>query len=168
MLGQLGNSADKERTLGAKLRGESGAFNWYASGFARDTDAYEIPGFAESARLREIEEMEHEGEEDDHEDEGEEESRGTVENSDSESWGATVGGSYVWDRGFFGVSVGGFGSDYGVPGHAHEKKEMGMKMKSSSMTMKTSTKKKAKRAFESKPNSFVLMYEGESTKYVMP
>lgn len=113
LLGQLGNSADEEKTLGVKLRGESGKFNWHVSGFARETDDYSIPSFAESSRLRELEELE-EGE-DAHDEE--EETEGRVENSATETWGATLGGSYVWNKGFFGVSVSGFGSDYGVPGH---------------------------------------------------
>lgn len=147
VLGQLGDSADNERTLGVKFRGEQGHFNWFASGFVRETDDYEIPGFAESSRFREMEEMEHDhrhevehvGEmheddhdldhehehehEDEHGHEGEEEVRGKLENSDTETWGATAGGSYVWDKGFFGLSVSGFGSDYGVPGHVHAEGE---------------------------------------------
>ncbi|MCI5064125.1 TonB-dependent receptor [bacterium] len=134
VLGQLGNSADNERTLGAKLRGESGNLNWHVSGFARETDDYEIPGFAESSRFQEMEAIEHDHEEeheddhkedhgDEHEEEGE--TRGKLDNSDTESWGATVGGSYVWEKGFVGVSVGGFGSDYGVPGHVHAEEHEG-------------------------------------------
>ena len=109
ILGQLGNSADNERTAAVKLRGEQGKFNWHASGFTRETDSYEIPGFAESPALREEEEADHD----------EEETRGKVSNSDVETLGGTVGGSYVWDDGFVGLSFGGFDSEYGVPGHAH-------------------------------------------------
>jgi iron complex outermembrane receptor protein len=139
VLGQAGDSADNEKTLGAKLQGEAGNINWHLSGFVRETDDYEIPGFAESSGLRELEEAEHgheeefheEGEhdedhhDDEHDHDGEEESRGKLANSDTETWGATVGGSYVWDNGFFGVSVGGFESDYGVPGHVHAEEEHG-------------------------------------------
>lgn len=125
LLGQFGNSADNEKTVGAKLRGESGRFNWHVSGFSRNTDDYEIPGFAESSRFREMEELEHHEDEDEDHHEGaeEEESQGKLENSDTESWGATAGTSYVWDKGFWGVSVSGFGSDYGVPGHIHVEEE---------------------------------------------
>lgn len=121
LLGQFGNSADNEKTLGAKLRGESGSINWHLSGFTRRTDDYEIPGFAESSRLREMEASEHhEDEDEDHHEGAEDEEReGKLENSDTESWGATAGTSYVWDKGFWGISVSGFGSDYGVPGHIH-------------------------------------------------
>ena len=123
VLGSAGNSADHERTLGATVRGESGKINWYASGFSRKTDDYRIPSAAESKRYQAIEEQEHgedelHGEDDAH---GEEDasSKRALDNSDTQTWGATVGGSYVWDKGFFGVSAGGFDSEYGVPGHVH-------------------------------------------------
>ena len=82
--------------------------------FYRSTDNIEIPGFAESAILRALEEAEG-GEE-----EGEEEAFGEVENSDSETSGGAVGLSIVGDAGFIGVSINGFDSEYGVPGHGHE------------------------------------------------
>ena len=121
VLGSAGNSADHERTLGATVRGESGKINWYASGFSRKTDDYRIPGSAESERYQALEEQEHGGE-DSH---GEEDAsnKRALDNSDTQTWGATVGGSYVWDKGFLGVSAGGFDSEYGVPGHVHVEDE---------------------------------------------
>ena len=86
--------------------------------FTRSTDNYEIPGFAESQILRDLEEAEGGGEV-----EGEEEAFGVVENSDSETTTGALGVSFVGNRGFFGVSVSGFDSNYGVPGHAHEEEE---------------------------------------------
>lgn len=94
--------------------------------FRRDTDDYDIPGFAESARFRELEEMEegdHDHEDDDDHDHEEEEARGTVENSDSETEGAAAAISYTGDRGFIGVSFSTFDSNYGVVGHSHEHEE---------------------------------------------
>ena len=94
--------------------------------FNRSTDNIEIPGYAESAifrALEEAEEEEHEGEEEHGE---EEEAFGTVENSDSETSGGAVGVSLVGERGFIGVSYSGFDSEYGVPGghgHGHEEEE---------------------------------------------
>jgi len=114
VLGQLGNSADDERTIGIKMRGESEKINWHLSGFNRTTADYTIPGFAESQALRD-----REGEEENRE----HEESGTVPNTDTKSWGATIGGSYVWDNGFLGLSLSGFDSDYGIPGHAHEEKD---------------------------------------------
>lgn len=119
LIGQLGNSADKERTTGVKLRGGEGAFQWTASGFYRETDDYAIPGYAESERLRELEAMEHSESEDHDEPEDESLDFGRVSNSDTQSYGASLGGSYLWDDGFWGVAISGFSSDYGVPGHAH-------------------------------------------------
>ncbi|MDJ0749664.1 MAG: TonB-dependent receptor [Woeseiaceae bacterium] len=88
--------------------------------FQRDTDDIEIPGFAESARLRALEEEEHdEGE--DHEEE--EEAFGTVENTSSESDGVAAGLSFVGDNGFLGVSVSQYDSFYGIPGHHHHHEE---------------------------------------------
>lgn len=86
----------------------------------RDTDDVEIPGFAESAALRALEEAEG-GEE-----EGEEEAFGTVENTDSETEAAAAGLSFVGERGFIGLSVSTYESNYGLPGaHAHEGEEPG-------------------------------------------
>ncbi len=92
--------------------------------FRRDTDDVEIPGFAESARLRALEEEEHEeheeGEEHEHE---EEEAFGIVENTSSETDGVAAGLSFVGDNGFLGVSVSQYDSFYGIPGHHHHHEE---------------------------------------------
>lgn len=88
----------------------------------RDTDDIEIPGFAESAALRALEEAEG-GEE-----EGEEEAFGTVENTDSETEAGAAGLSFVGERGFIGLSVSTYESNYGLPGahaHGHEGEEPG-------------------------------------------
>ncbi len=88
----------------------------------RDTDDIEIPGFAESAALRALE-AEEGGEE-----EGEEEAFGTVENTDSETEAGAAALSFVGDRGFIGLSVSTYESNYGLPGahaHAHGAEEPG-------------------------------------------
>ena len=89
--------------------------------FRRETDDVDIPGFAESARLRALEEAEEGGEE-----EGEEEARGTIENSDSETDGGAAGFTWTGERGYIGLAVSQFNSNYGAPGgheHAHEEGE---------------------------------------------
>ena len=89
--------------------------------FSRWTDDVEIPGFAESQALRDLEEAE-EGEEEEHEHE-EEEVSGIVENTDSETSGGAFGVSFPSDNGFVGISVSVFDSEYGVPGHHHHHEE---------------------------------------------
>lgn len=93
-------------------------FVFHGDGFYRNTDDYSIPGIAESAVLRAMEEAE--GVEEHEEDEA----FGVVENSDLETKGGSVGGSLVFDDGFFGVSARTMRSNYGVPGaHHHEGEE---------------------------------------------
>ena len=89
-------------------------FNVHVDSFRRDTDDVEIPGFAESAVLRQLEEEEGEAEE-------VEEIRGTVENSASSTDGGAVAASWFGENGFIGISISSFDSDYGIPAeHAHE------------------------------------------------
>ncbi len=84
----------------------------------RSTDDIEIPGFAESAILRALEEEEG-GEE-------EEEQFGTVENTDSETDSGAAALTLRNDRGYIGLSVSMYETEYGVPGaHAHEEEEPG-------------------------------------------
>jgi len=93
-------------------------FALHLDGTFRDTGNYDIPGFAESALFRELEEAEEEGEEE----EGEEEAFGTLENSQTKTSSFTAGASYVGERGFVGIAVHKFDSDYGIPG-GHEEGE---------------------------------------------
>ncbi len=96
----------------------------HLDGTWRETEDYDIPGFAESAIFRAAEEAEEEEEGHDEEEEEEEEAFGTLENSFTESASVTGGLSYVGERGFFGVSIHRFESLYGVPGgHGHEEEE---------------------------------------------
>ena len=88
--------------------------------FVRSTDNIEIPGFAESALLRALEEAEEGAGEEEGE---EEEAFGTVENTDSETSGGALGVSFVGDSGFVGISFSGFDSEYGIPGHRHHEHE---------------------------------------------
>lgn len=100
-----------------KLNGGIGNFAWHADGSWRDGDEYEIPGFAESKRLREAEG--HEGEEHD----GEEEARGFLPGSGFDMDSHAFGASYIGDWGFAGLSVSRLEGKYGLPGghsHGHE------------------------------------------------
>ncbi|MEM9616376.1 MAG: TonB-dependent receptor [Pseudomonadota bacterium] len=99
-----------------------GALVFHGDGFYRDAEDYDIPGFAESARLRALEEAEEGPEEEGHEEE--EEVFGTAENSAFETKGGSAGLSFVFDNGFFGVSATAIDTTYGIPGgHGHEEGE---------------------------------------------
>ena len=116
------STVDDGRNISGALDTSLGNFVLHLDGTYKKTDDYNIPGFAESAALRALEEAEHEEEgHDDDEHSDEEEAFGTLENSAVETKSVTGGLSYIGDRGFFGVSVHNFQSDYGIPGgHEHE------------------------------------------------
>lgn len=72
----------------------------YADGFWRDSDDYSIPGFAEAEP-------------------DEDAVKGKVSNTASTAKGFTLGGSYLLDNGYVGVSYGRLDREYGIPGHSH-------------------------------------------------
>jgi len=89
-----------------------GDYSW------RDTEDFKIPGFAESALLRQLEEAEaEEGEE------GEEEAFGIVENSATKTTSASAGLSFLFNNGFLGFNIKRVDSRYGVPTGHHEEGE---------------------------------------------
>ncbi len=94
--------------------GES--FAWHFDAVSRQGDNYEIPGFAS---LSAGEEAHHEDHADDDEHEQAGELPGLVENSDFAGQSFSLGGSWLRDNGFLGVSISGFDSEYGIPGHHH-------------------------------------------------
>jgi len=102
-----GNTAANERAGVVRLDGGIGAFQFHIDGFQRETDNYEIPGFAVTdAILAEL---------DGEEREEQEENRGKLESSSQESKGATLGFSFVGDWGFVGAAYKDFETLYGVP-----------------------------------------------------
>ncbi len=102
-----------------KLNGGGGSLAWHLDGTWKDGDDYEIPGFTESARLRELEALEEAEEEE--EEHHEEEVRGHLPGSAFDSTAYAGGVTYVFDSGFVGFSVSKLDSDYGLPGgHGHE------------------------------------------------
>lgn len=107
-----GGSVSDERTGSVNLGGGRGDWAWHVSALARETGDYEVPGFAR------LEGDEHE--EDEHGDEEHEEEEnpfGFVPNTDVETQGGRLGVTYFFeDKGFFGVSVSGFETEYGLPG----------------------------------------------------
>lgn len=103
----------------ASLDGGAGSFAWHASGLWRDSDAIDIPGFAE-----------HQHHDDEHEEDepGQEEpARGTLPNSAIETASFSLGGSWIGENGSAGAAFTRFDTRYGVPGHehAHDEEEEG-------------------------------------------
>ena len=116
-----------------RLDGGTDNFAWHLDGFRRESDDYEIPGYAESALLRAMEEEEHEHEEEGHEEEGheeegheeeeheeDEEAFGVLPGSALDMTGGAAGFSFIGERGFIGISVSNLSGEYGIPGHAHD------------------------------------------------
>lgn len=105
-------SADEGKTLAARATGSSGPLVGTLSATWRESDNLDIPGFAESARLRAQEAAEGEAHD---------EISGTLENAGIESQAISGGLSFVGDDGFVGVAVRQLESKYGlVGGHEEE------------------------------------------------
>ncbi len=145
-----GGSVADERMGAIQLNGGGGEWAWHLGAVSRETDPYEIPGYARVEEDHDEEEGEdhegedddededHEGEDDDegedHEGEDEDEDHeeeeenpfGMVPNTDLQTESGRFGFTrFFGDRGFIGVSVSGFDTDYGIPpgAHAHEEHE---------------------------------------------
>ena len=105
------------------LDGGGENFAWHFDAVSRETEDYEIPGFANLAAAGEAH-VEHEEDDDHDEDEDhEEEVPGFVENSDLRGESFSLGGSWLRDNGFLGVSISSFDTNYGIPGHYHHEDE---------------------------------------------
>lgn len=113
---RLGDSATGERSTVGTLSTANGGLAFNIDAFKSETDEVEIPGFAESYYLRELEEAEGEAGHD-------EEASGILENSDTESQGGSVGFSYITDAGYWGMSYSDYERNYGLPGHAEHHEE---------------------------------------------
>ncbi|MDE0693088.1 MAG: TonB-dependent receptor [Gammaproteobacteria bacterium] len=136
---ELRASDNGERQTGAvRLDGGGNGFAWHLDAYTRDAGEYDIPGFAESARLRAMEEHDehehddhegedhdedaeehHEDEEDHDEHEEEEEAYGHVPGSQLEMSGGALGASFIGERGFAGVAISTNRALFGLPGHSH-------------------------------------------------
>lgn len=107
---QLSASTVADERAGAiDLEGGAGSFAYRIGYQKRETDDYEIPGFAEA----------------DH-GEGEDEVEGLLENSAVEAEAGNAGFSFITEKALVGVAVSGYDTLYGVPGgHHHEEGEGG-------------------------------------------
>ncbi|MEO9944349.1 TonB-dependent receptor [Paraglaciecola sp.] len=85
------------------------SFGFYADGYWRKSNDYEVPVDPDS---------DHDEDDEDHE-----EHDFVVENSAEESNGITLGASYLFDKGFLGIAVEQFNREYGIPGHTHGDEE---------------------------------------------
>lgn len=91
-----------DRTGAFRLDGGNDRFAWHVDGLNRDASDYDIPDHSELNP-------------------GEDEpALGFLENSSFDVSNLAVGGTWFGENSFFGVSVGGYESDYGVPGHHHD------------------------------------------------
>lgn len=108
----------ERRTAAGRLDGGSGPLAWHLDGFTRDADPYEIPGYAESARMRALR-----AESGDAEHEARETAEGRLPGSDLEARGGAAGFSVIGERGFAGLAISRLTADYGLPGghdHGHD------------------------------------------------
>lgn len=108
-----GTGAD-ERQGSLTLEGGGDVWAWNVAATLRETDDYEVPGFAR------LEESDGDG----GEEHGDDEPFGFVPNTNVESQSVRAGGTYFFgDKGSLGLAVSGFDTDYGLPGgveHADE------------------------------------------------
>ena len=136
----VGGSVADERMGALELGGGSGEWAWAIAAVNRETDPYEIPGHSRldddhDDHDDDDEVDDHDDEEDDHDDEEDHEDEvddhedsevhidnpfGVVPNTDLHTESGRVGVTrFFGDRGFLGVSVSGFNTDYGIPPGAH-------------------------------------------------
>ena len=124
------DTASDTRYGGFRLDGGSGQWAWHLDGYASENGDMSIPGYA---AMEPFHEEDHEEEEGDHE--GEEDhdegpplksvlEKGVLENSYGDYTGAAFGGSFIGDRGHFGVAVVVRDWTYGIVGeHIHGAEE---------------------------------------------
>lgn len=105
------NSVDDQQLGSFNVTTGNESFAFYADGYWRESNDYDVPVSPE---------VEH----DDHdEEEHEDEHARVVENSNETSSGFTIGTSYLFDKGYVGISVEQFNREYGIPGHTHGEEE---------------------------------------------
>lgn len=98
------DSGADTRGAAARLDVGSSRFVLHADAFIRDSDDYEVPGFANA-------------------DADADDLRGIVENSAVETSGGALGFSVIGDRGYIGIAISQFDTLYGVPGEGEEEEQ---------------------------------------------
>lgn len=103
------DSVADDKLISASGNTSVGTLGVHLDGFWRDAVDYKIPGPAELET------------EDGHGEEGHEHDHSKrLANSFTEAQGANIGGSFIMDEGFVGLSYGHLERQYGIPGHSHE------------------------------------------------
>jgi iron complex outermembrane receptor protein len=101
-------SAANEKAIGADLTAGGGPAALRATGFFRDTDDLETPGFPVSRTFAEANPGADRG------------PKGSLPNSDTESKGGTLGAAWIFDSGVLGAAYGAIDSNYGTPSEPGE------------------------------------------------
>ena len=112
-----GDTAHAERAVAGRLDAGVGQLALHVDGVWRETDDYDVPGYAQSRVLREA--LAADGEE-------VEETRGTVPNSWTDTRSGGAGATYIAEDWLLGVAYSRHDTRYGIPGgHGHEHEEEG-------------------------------------------
>jgi len=104
-MGARYSSVDEGLSRDFLFEGGRSGFNYHVELSRRESENLQIPGFARSERLRALSPL----------DPGETEAFGELPNSYGNTEGVSLGTSYVWDDGFFGLAYSGFETQYGSP-----------------------------------------------------
>ena len=97
----LYDTVSNERTVSTDLNGGEDNFAWHFDAYSRKTDDYKVPEFTlEDGDIVD-----------------------TLENSDINSQGFTVGAGWIGDDISLSLAYGRLDTDYGIPGHSHEDHE---------------------------------------------
>jgi iron complex outermembrane receptor protein len=104
-----GDSVADARGAAVRLDGGGSRFAWHLDAGRRDSDDYEIPGFAHADV--------------DAADAASDEPYGVLPNSAAESESAAFGASLLHDGGYVGLGINSFDTLYGIPGHEHHDHE---------------------------------------------
>lgn len=105
-----GNTVNDERSGMFRLDGVNGNWVLHVDGLVRNTDDYDIPGYA-------VLEHHDEGEEDHaHE---EEQPKGTLPNSSVRTRAGAVGATWLGEKAYFGLAASTYRNNYGIPAGAH-------------------------------------------------
>jgi iron complex outermembrane receptor protein len=106
-----GNRVNNERTGMFRLDGVNGNWVLHVDGLVRNTDDYDIPGYAQ------VEHEDHDDHEEDHA--HEEQVRGKLPNSSVRTRAGAVGATWLGEGGYFGIAASTYRNNYGIPDGAH-------------------------------------------------